>query len=186
MNLQDHISRLSPRFNLPTNLVRAIAKVESNLEMSAIRHEPHYRWLWDNEQNKPFRTLDHAEIGSAYAPTDFYAVSDTPGFYSSDHTEWMGQRTSWGPFQVMGGVLRERGYKDAFPKMCIDPELATRFALTQLSKLRDRYYHKHGWAGVAAAYNAGRPRKDENGRYLNREYLVKIHDNGGRNIVHYV
>ena len=64
---------------------------------------------------------------------------------------------------MMGALLRERGYAGPFPGIACDPELATRFACLHLSCLRDRYFDKHSWSGVVAAYNAGRPRCDERG-----------------------
>lgn len=185
MNLQDYISRLAPKHRVPPSLAFAIAKVESNMEMTAIRHEPHFRWLWDVRKHAAFRRLSSAEVAASQAPDDFKALP-SEYFYSSDDTEWMGQRTSWGPFQMMGALLRERGYRGPFPELCRDAELATRFALLHIEWLALRYGGKHGWAGVAAAYNAGRPRKDEQGRYLNRDYVVKVAQAGGKGVMHYV
>lgn len=184
MNLQDSITTISAGYDLPVKLVAAVARVESNMGGLAIRFEPGYRWLWDMQNNKPFRHLSDEERYSTRAPRDFYAGSiDLTGYYSSDDTEWVGQRTSWGPFQMMGAVLREAGYFGPFTALCFDMETATRFACAKLSHLRDKYFDKHGWSGVVAAYNAGRPRRDELGRLVNQDYVNKISKAGAGDLV---
>ncbi len=177
MNLIDAINHFCVGYELPQNIVMAIAKVESNLSMPALRAEPHYRWMWDVKQHKPFRRPSNLELTSNEAPDDF--PRPTMYFGNAD-TEWQGQRMSWGPFQMMGAVLRERRYAGPFPSICCSPELAARFACSHLSNLRDRFYDKHGWTGVVAAYNAGTPRKDSAGVYANAGYLNKVSISGAQ------
>jgi hypothetical protein len=177
MTLIDAIHQYSTGYNLPQNIVMAIAKVESNLSMHATRAESRYRWLWDSRRHRPFRRLSNPEIISNEAPDDFPRPTE---FYASADTEWQGQRTSWGPFQMMGAVLRERRYNGPFVAVCCDPDLAAKFACSHLSHLRDKYFNKHGWTGVVAAYNAGSPRKDRNGVYVNAGYLNKISISGAQ------
>lgn len=183
MNLVDHITHFCTGYKLPLDVVMAIARVESAMNPYAIRAEPQYRWLWDNLFNKPFRRLEPAEIDLSWAPDDFVAPHEAN--ITAD-TEWNGQRMSWGPFQMMGALLRERGYKGDFPAICCEPELAARFACSHISNLRDKYLDKHGWAGVVAAYNAGRPRKTENGIYVNYQYVNKVSKEGGRKYVGFI
>lgn len=177
MNLVDSIANYCRGYDLPQNLVMAIAKVESNLNMVATRAETHYRWLWNVTDHKPFRRLSNPEVVSNEAPADFPRPAS---FFCTPDTEWQGQRMSWGPFQMMGALLRERRFLEPFPVVCCDAELATKFACSHISHLRDKYYDKHGWTGVTAAYNAGRPRKDENGVYANAGYLNKVSISGAQ------
>lgn len=177
MNLVDSIARYSKGYDLPQNLVMSVAKVESNLSMHALRAEPNYRWLWNVETHKPFRRLNNPEVISNTAPEDFPRPHQ---FFCSVDTEWQGQRMSWGPFQMMGAVLRERRYTGPFPAICCDPDLAAKFACSHLSHLRDRFYKKHGWAGVVAAYNSGTPRKTPDGVYINAGYLNKVSISGAQ------
>lgn len=184
MNLQDCIARYSVGYDLPTLLVTAIARVESGLLGTAIRFEPDYRWLWDMNNNRPFRHPTEEERYNTHAPDDFNAGRpEITGFYCSDDTEWIGQHISWGPFQMMGAVLRETGYKGPLPELCVDPDLASRFACVHLSKLKYRYFNRHGWSGVVAAYNAGRPRRDDTGRFFNQEYVNKVSQAGAGSLV---
>ena len=53
------IKAVASRRSLPWELVYAICQVESSLNPSAIRHEPHYRWLvGDNETMSPTERQD--------------------------------------------------------------------------------------------------------------------------------
>ena len=57
------IKSAASRRSLPWELVYAIRQVESSLNPSAIRHEPHYRWLvGDNETMSP--TERHEQMTS--------------------------------------------------------------------------------------------------------------------------
>ena len=57
------IKAAASRRSLPWELVYAICQVESSLNPSAIRHEPHYRWLvGDNETMSP--TERHEQMTS--------------------------------------------------------------------------------------------------------------------------
>jgi hypothetical protein len=161
--------------DLPIALVCAIIEVESAGDPNAWRAEPTYRWLVNAESGRPFRTLSEAEQNSEAPPDDFPAC---PGIYESRATEWWGQQSSWGAMQVIGGVAREHGFRRAFPSLC-DPYTGVRYGCLHLSALRDRFFAEHGWRGVAAAYNAGSPRLDDSGRYVNAGYVAKVAKAGG-------
>jgi hypothetical protein len=174
MSLVDAIAHFAEKYEVPSQIVYAVAKVESNNAMLAIRYEARYRWMWDCVNNRPFRRVTDSEAAKTSAPLDFPRPPAHPlGVYSSANTEWHAQRTSWGPFQMMGAVLREAGYNNPFPELCADPSLAALWGCRHLSHLRDKYWDDHGWAGVVAAYNAGRPRAVK-GRYKNQEYVNSI------------
>ena len=184
MNLVDATARHCHGYDLPLNLVLAIGKVESALDPYAIRFEPRYRWMWDSRRNRAFRRLGSAEVAGNEAPNDFKVLDPTlSGFFSSADTEWTGQKMSWGPFQMMGALMRECGYRGPFPKLCDDHDLSARFACLHIAKLKVRYHRRHGWSGVVAAYNAGRPRRDSNGYYLNQSYVNKVAEAGVSNLV---
>ena len=55
-NLTDLIKSAAVRRSLPWELVYAICQVESSLNPSATRHEPHYRWLVGDHE-----TMSHTE-----------------------------------------------------------------------------------------------------------------------------
>ena len=57
--LLTHIKSAAARRSLPWELVYAICQVESSLNPTATRHEPHYRWLvGDNESMSPTERHD--------------------------------------------------------------------------------------------------------------------------------
>ena len=84
---------------LPPQLVRAHILQESQGNCYAVRFEPLYHYLWDNRKKAAFRPLSAAEIASSVPPADFSAPE---GVITSHATEWIMQRSSWGPMQVMG------------------------------------------------------------------------------------
>ena len=175
--LPDDLKRLAEKsaslYSLPAGLVIAIAIVESAGDPYAWRVEPDYRWLWDIRMKRPFRKLTQAERVSEKAPADF------PHFrFSSVHTEWWGQQASWGMMQVMGGLAREYGFALPFPQLC-DPAVNLDIACRFLNSLRSRFLASHGWHGVAAAYNAGKPRYDDAGNFQNADYVNKVAKQGG-------
>ena len=176
--IQEHAENYSQLHNLPVQLVLAIIMTESTGNTWALRTEPDYRYLVDITTGLPFRPLEKEERTSERAPKDFpydYKVS-------SRNTEWMGQQASWGCMQVMGATAREYGFKDAFPRLC-DPAQGIFYACAYLSNLRDRWLERYGWAGVAAAYNAGSVRFQKGTtKLVNEEYVQKVSDNGAAEV----
>jgi hypothetical protein len=166
--LVESIRNKAEQFALPIALVEAIVQVESRGRLFAWRAEPPYRYYWDVARNRPFRRPTAAELASETAPRDF------PHFeaISSRDTEWWGQAASWGPMQVMGAVAREYGFGSDFPELC--STLGVFYGCLHLNRLWKRFYADHGWMGVAAAYNAGSPRRLADGRFENQVYLDKL------------
>ncbi len=162
------------RHNLPECLLHAIALVESGGDIYAYRVEPPYHYLWDVRAHKPFRGLTTAERDNESAPSDF---SYWPGISSHD-TEWWGQQASWGPMQVMGSVAREYGFNDRFPGLC-SAATGVGIGTLYLEKLKNRFYGQYGWRGVAAAYNAGSPRLQGDGTFINQDYVDRVAAAGG-------
>lgn len=150
--LQAEIAAASFRHSIPSALIAAIVMTESGGDVHAWRVEPHYRYLVDFATGAPFRTLASAERASEVAPSDFAHPA-----YSSRDTEWWGQQASWGPMQVMGAVARELGFRQPFPALC-GHVYGVDVGAQHLARLRDRFFARHGWQGVAAAYNGGSPR----------------------------
>ena len=171
-NIETLIKNAAGNKDLPVELVRAIVLTESSGEPDLWKVEPPYRYLWDNAANKPYRMLTNAEIASERAPSDF-----TPIGHQSRDTEWWGQQASWGLMQVMGAVTREHGFKGPFPALC-DPVKGLLMGCTHLADLASHYKVRYGWAGVVAAYNAGSPRKGDDGRWVNQSYVDTVRAHG--------
>lgn len=184
MNLQDSTSKYCIGYDLPLNILIAIARTESDFDSFATRFEPHFLWMWDCKENAPFRTLTEEDVHSASAPDDFPAPPRGKfTLFSTADTEWTGQKTSWGPFQMTGSLLREKGFTGGFPLVCYDADIAAKYACSHLSKLRDRFHAKYGWEGVVAAYNAGSPVLGDDGRFKNQNYVNSVSKNGARKYV---
>ncbi|MCC8991727.1 MAG: transglycosylase SLT domain-containing protein [Streptococcus sp.] len=144
------ISAAAIRHQLPQGLIGAICQVESGFNTHAIRYEPDF-----------FTTYIVPCKIKEYPPCSY-------------RTEQRARAMSWGLMQIMGQVARERGFSGAFlSELCL-PEVGIEYGCRQLRYFADRYYAEQGWPGVIAAYNAGSPRKDATGYYVNQKYVNHV------------
>ncbi|WP_421793945.1 lytic transglycosylase domain-containing protein [Hydrocarboniphaga effusa] len=152
-------------FGLPYDIVLAVCRKESSLNPWAARYEPDYRYLWDCEKNRPYN-IRAADMTLDRAPDDF---AGTAG--ATPHTEWIAQQTSYGLMQPMGALARELGFKGYLSQL-FNPVENVAIGCRHLRDLHKRHYAKFGWAGTLAAYNAGSPRFQANGKtYVNQQYV---------------
>lgn len=153
--LAKQVEVVSNLYNFPEGFISAIVLVESLGDVAAMRYEPNYSYLWNYRTNSPVRFS-----GSILHPgTEFGG----PGFISKE-TELVGQRTSWGPMQVMGAVAREYGFTGFFPELCT-ADVGVRYGCMHLAKLRRRFDLGYdNLMELATAYNTGSP-KDESHPY---------------------
>ena len=145
------VKETSLRHGLPPGLVRSVVAVESGGNAWAIRYEPAFF--------------------ERYVKPD---ASVRPVSPCSAETEKRARATSWGLMQVMGATARGLGFEGAYLSQLCDPATGLDLGCKLLARLRDKHKAAHGWAGVVAAYNAGSPRKDGQGRFVNQAYVDKI------------
>lgn len=85
-----------------------------------------------------------------YEPNYRYLLNDP----RPNSTEWIGQKTSWGLFQVMGAAARERGFEGRYLAELVEPwlnaEIAAQHLLWWMGRTDDRT-----WDGALARYNGG-------------------------------
>jgi hypothetical protein len=173
MRLDDRLESLARAVaaekQLPQTIVRALVIKESTARMWAWNPEPRYRYFWDVKRKQPFRRVTESELLSKFPPKDFPAP---PGV--DPDAEWWGQQASWGYMQVMGGVARECGYSGEFLGGLYDPAVNLEISCRHLKDLSRRYLATAGWQGVVAAYNAGSPRVQKDGRFENQKYVDDV------------
>jgi len=145
MMYEEEIRSCSEIYDLPEWLIYAIIKTESNFNQYACRYEKNYKWLFKPVEVKPRDC--------------------------SANTERAFQMTSWGLMQVMGAVYREYGYKGWLSLIPENSTIQIIYGCTHLKKLIDRFESIE--KGIVA-YNAGSPRKKDNGDYVNQYYLDKV------------
>ena len=160
---QDLARTFAQKHGIPEQLLRAVVHVESAGDPWAMRFEPGYQWLWDVRAGRPYR----GDPQSLPAPS-----------FVSQETELTGQKTSWGLMQVMGAVARELGYRGRYLSVLCDADIGMEYGCRHLVALHTRF-GTQGWEAVAAAYNAGSPRRDSNGRWVNQAYIDRIRHFGG-------
>lgn len=138
------INVIAAKHGLPPWLVWAVCRQESAFDRCACRYEDRYRWLFDPSKVKP-RICSLA-------------------------TEEIFQKTSWGLMQVMGAIYREYGYKGWLSAIPEDVESQLEYGCMHLAgKIK-----KYGLEGGIVSYNAGSPRKGDDGKYVNQHYLDSV------------
>jgi len=144
--IKEIITKHATENSLNPAFVAAICKTETNFNSDAIRYEPMFKWL--NMKLKRPKTI-------------------------SVETERIGQKTSWGMMQIMGVVARELGFAGWFPELSI-PDSGIKFGCKHLARLKKQFrIPDNDLASLAAAYNAGSPRK-KNGKFKNQGYVDKV------------
>lgn len=92
-------------------------------------------------------------------------------FHWHTDTERVMQKTSWGLMQIMGVIARDMGFKERFLTELLDPRINIEYGCQHLKNFYDKY---NTWEKAILSYNAGSPRKNEDGEYVNQAYLDKV------------
>lgn len=141
----DKIKEASDDFKIDYRIIGAIVSVESNGNTFACRYEKNYKWVTE---------LDH--------------------FANINHitkiTETKLQKMSFGLMQIMGATARDVGFSGPLTKLC-DPDEGLFYGCKYFRRLIDKYVNVQD---AIAAYNAGSPRLDDCGNYINRDYVEKV------------
>ena len=144
-------------------LISAFIAVESKFHTYHFRFDPYYRWLWDIEQNKPFRKLTVTELTRLYAPHKF------PG----GTNEFVGQKMFYGLTGLNGAVARQHGFYAPCLTELFDPDNNVRVFATVLKEAYKSYFAQHGLDGVVASMNTGKPIYSR-GVLINQDYVDKV------------
>ena len=138
------IEKASADFNIDSRLIGAIVQTESSGNAYATRYEDHWKYLLD--VNQFAKSLGITTI-----------------------TEQIHQKTSWGLMQIMGSVLREKGFRYYLPYAC-QPEVNLHYGAMVI---RDHLKGK-SLNDAVACYNAGSVQKRQDGSYVNQIYVDKV------------
>ena len=161
-NVLHHLIELAKEYKLPMNVLVGVTMAESSFKADQTRYEPAYRYLMDVKKDTPFRKLSDSEAHSKTPPKDFPGVEGV----TTAEEEWVGQRTSTGPMQIMGAVARELGYKGSFKDF--DDYKSLPYGVKHFSNLYKRFFDKHGIEGVISSYNCGQPKPEANPDYVKK------------------
>lgn len=131
---------------IDADLFLAICTVESSLDPLAVRFEPAWRYH--------------------YHPREFASRLNI-----SPETETNLQACSYGLAQVMGSVMRERGYSENLVKCFLDPSIPLVYAARHLRGFLIRYGTE---PEAISAYNQGNARKTPGGLFQNQRYVDKV------------
>ena len=164
MTTDEIITDAAQRYGVPPQLFHAIVQVESSGLAYATRYEPGYRWLWDVREGRPYQG----------DPNNLPSKSR----FCTSATELVGQRTSWGLVQIMGATARELGFQGPFLAELLDLKCNTNYGAMYLNRLYRRFADEGEWEAVAVAYNAGSPRRDHHGRWVNQQYVDRLREAG--------
>lgn len=149
--MQNHelAAKIAKDYNLEPALVQAICQVESEWNAYAMRYEDMFE-------------------------ARYLAGEDFDVFLPcSRKTEHKARATSWGLMQIMGQTARELGFSRPFLSELCEPAKGIEYGCMYLSRL----VKKHGSDDIEAivsAYNAGRPVKRQDGKWVNEAYVRKV------------
>jgi soluble lytic murein transglycosylase-like protein len=145
MKLMDAVKKAAGAYDLDPAIVMAVVMTESGGCQYAARYEATFKNLLDPERMRP--------LGC------------------SIDTETMLQKTSFGLMQVMGAVLREKGFRGWLTEILDDVDAQLDYGCRHLA----RFLKMHGTIEKAlASYNAGSPRVHPDGKLVNINYVEKV------------
>lgn len=144
--IKEMLESAATRYNLDSNYIIAIAINESSCNQLAVRYEPLYRWI--------------------YKPEFFCALNNTTW-----ETEVHLQKMSFGVMQIMGAVARELGHNGNMLELAHNPAVAIEYSIRHFLSFYERYKN---YEDAIASYNAGSPKKDKEGKYINQKYVDKV------------
>lgn len=156
--MSDHrslIAAAAQSYQLPIPLVTAIVQVESNGDPWAVRYEPGF-------------------YDKYIAPRP---VRGKPPCTSQTEARLLA--CSFGLMQIMGATARAVGFDGVFLTELCQPAIGLDYGCRYLAKLFRLHGGIHGPEGVVAAYNAGSPRRNSKGTWVNQDYIDKIQKAGG-------
>lgn len=145
MIVADAIEEISHELGLDPLLIVSIATVESNMNNWPCRFEPLWKYFLDVEAWAQ-------RLGQTF------------------DTERVQQQSSWGAMQVMGSVARELGFQGHLSQLAV-PEIGIRYGCLKIKSFLERHGNE---IDAIAAYNAGSPRRDSRGKYVNQSYVDKV------------
>jgi len=176
-DLETAIAGEAARHGFKARYLIGIAMQESSGRWEATRFEKHYRWLWDVARKQPFKEpakptkkeLEPAEEpAKAVEPTESKAPKGFSGIsgITTPEEEYEGQKTSWGPMQVMGAVARELGFMGKFEELNGIPGVV--YGVQHFVNLYRRHFKAKGIGAVISAYNDGNTDTRDNAHYVQK------------------
>lgn len=150
VDLLESITEECAKYDVDVNLALSISWQESKWNTSAMRFEKSW----------------YKNRASGMGCSQLKEYNKYTGSSCSYETERMAISTSWGPFQMMGIVLRESGFDEAFFTSILkeDGRLASEYAIKHIKKLLK---NQNGDIEKAISdYNDGNPNKMDNVKYV--------------------
>ena len=141
-------------FGIQPALLAAICKQESDFNADATRLEDGYRWLWRVGENASRLKITF-------------------------RTEEKLQSFSYGLCQIMGATARSCGFTEPMHRL-LEPKTNLEYGCRYLVSLFERFGKigknvPPGWSdAVVAAYNAGSPRRVNNLKFVNENYVRSV------------
>jgi soluble lytic murein transglycosylase-like protein len=127
-------------------LIYAIIETESGWNPYTVRYEPAWKYIV-SIPDKKLKSLGITRI-----------------------TEEQLQKFSWGLMQIMGSVARELNFTGILTEL-VNPQLNVNLGIRHIKNFIGKYKKLED---VIASYNAGSPRKREDGKYVNQDYVDKV------------
>jgi soluble lytic murein transglycosylase-like protein len=144
------VDEIAAKYNLDAVLVKAIIEVESSWDETSFKFE---KSLYERYIQKP-------DSFKVVAPE---TIDTTLVLLSS----------SMGLMQILGSTARSIGFTQRLSAL-FNPEVNIDVGCRYLAMLWKNYYNKYGLKGVISAYNAGKPLLNNDGTFVNADYVNKV------------
>jgi soluble lytic murein transglycosylase-like protein len=144
------VDEIAAKYNLDSALVKAIIEVESGWDETSFRFE---KSLYDKyiQKSDSFKVVPPETID-----TTLVLLS-----------------SSMGLMQMLGSTARSIGFNQRLSAL-FNPEVNIDVGCRYLAMLWKNYSNKYGVKGVISAYNAGKPLLNNDGTFVNADYVNKV------------
>lgn len=139
---------LAKGYDIKFPIIAGIIETESSWNTYAVRYEPRFAYIED--------PLIYCKKNNISRITEKYM-----------------QMVSWGLGQVMGGTARTLKFTGPLVRLC-EPEIGLDLACKVYKSKCDRYPAEDR---CIASYNAGSPQYNDEGNFINQDYVDKVYAN---------
>jgi len=129
VDMDDCIVKVAKVYDIPPDVIRGIVAFESGGQWAARTYVYDHKHLFDPNDGHPWRTLTMEQYCSDEPAEDFDGLVTV----TEPDEEWIGQKTKWGPMQILGNITRELGFTGKFQELM--GSAGVRFGVAHLRRL---------------------------------------------------
>lgn len=153
--IEQYIGKHALLNGVPIGVAVGIVVVETEILGGLVqaKYYPEFHEVVDPNSGTRWRTLTKEQYASSTPPEDWDGLVIIG---NSPEDEWLGQKSSWGPMQIMGSFARDQGFVGRFTEL--NGEAGVRFGIAHLKLLQRELatIGGDGWDCAVSAYKGDR------------------------------